>query len=99
MGQKSEKEAAEAIVGDPGKCVIPGQDEWAYDYFNQQLDKKQEQAFEEHLFECDRCQDVILMLDWAYSQIRRNANQYASPPAKPAKKKPASKAKSSKGGS
>src|SRR5205085_3751042 len=98
MAKKSEKEANEEAVADIRKCLAPGQDEWVYDYFNQQLDEAQEEAFEEHLFECDRCQDIILMLDWAYTELRSNAQQYARPPAaKTAKRRPATKAKSSKG--
>lgn len=89
MDEKNENKEAD-ISRDVGvqKCLVPGQDEWVYDYYNQQLSEKREQEFEEHLFDCDRCQDVLLMLDWVYTELRN-----AKAKAKAAKRRVAMKAK------
>lgn len=60
-------------------CVAPGQDDWVYDFFNQELNERGELAFQDHLYECGRCQEILLTLDWAYGEMRRiNADTAAS---------------------
>lgn len=54
------------------ECLIPGQDDWVYDYFNQALNERGEREFQAHLLECDRCREILVMLDWAYTELRRD---------------------------
>jgi hypothetical protein len=69
-------------------CQAPGQDDWVYDYFNQQLNERGEQAFEDHLYECGRCQQILLTLDWAYREMRRiNSNEAESSETASAKRR------------
>lgn len=77
MPEKSEKKEADISGKTIEVCRVPGMDDWVYDYYNQQLTQSGELEFEEHLFDCDRCQDILLTLDLVYTHLRTNSHRYA----------------------
>lgn len=94
MDQNNENSEADTWTNSPQTCQEPGQDEWVYAYYDRDLDADGEQAFEEHLLGCDRCQKVLLLLDWAYTEMRSNPERFSSPEPKGPKRRATMKAKS-----
>jgi len=97
MADKTEKKEADISGEDIEVCRAPGMDDWVYDYYNQQLTESGELEFEEHLFDCDRCQDVLLTLDLVYTQIRANSYRYAKAKSKAGKRRTAMETDSTNG--
>lgn len=68
-GDKLLVEDAETPLQNAYTCIEPEVGRSVYEYFNSILSEDEARHFEEHLFICFKCQDVVLTLDQIFEVL------------------------------